>query len=85
MHKGKARSGSKAERTRQYLRILNRLATDPLGIRRGFESTFLIVFQDSLNQPRYREGFGADVNIKIQLFGGLGGNRADAGNERSRW
>ena len=37
--KGKAQADEKAQHTRKYVSILKRLATQPLGLRWGFETT----------------------------------------------
>jgi hypothetical protein len=37
--KGKAQADEKAQHTRQYVSILKRFATQPLGLRWGFETT----------------------------------------------
>ena len=40
--KGKASRGLKTERTRKYVSISNRGTTQPLGLRRGFETAFKV-------------------------------------------
>jgi hypothetical protein len=41
--KGKAQTDEKAQHTQEYVSILRRLATQPLGLRWGFETTSSIL------------------------------------------